>query len=144
MARRSRPTRRHRGSTLIEAFLAATIVSIGFIGVAGAMSYAAKVSRLARDTVAAENLAEGVLAQARFQGMSQLSSWYTYANESNTTGLEQATGTLLAQSGLPRAEAWLTVTDVQTGLKGVSVVIEWGTGAPRGRVAAQTLMAARF
>ncbi|MBM3498572.1 MAG: hypothetical protein FJX74_07850 [Armatimonadetes bacterium] len=144
MARCSRLVSRRKGSTLIEAFLAAVIVSIGFIGVAGAMSYATKVSRLARDTVTAENLAAGLLAQARFRGLGELSSWYTYPGETSTTGLEHDFNALLSQSELPKAQAWLTVTDVPPNLKGVTVIIEWGTGNPRGRVATETLISPRF
>jgi hypothetical protein len=135
---------RRRGSTLIEVFLAATVIAIGFIGVAGSMSYAAKVSRLSRDTVTGENVAAGLLAQARAGGLSSLAAWYTYPGESGVTGLEERCATELGQSGLPKPEAWMTVTDVGSGLKGVTLVIEWGVGTPRGRVSASTLVSARY
>lgn len=133
-----------QGSALLEVFLAATIVAIGFVGVAGAFCYAAKVSRLAGDTMIAERLAAGLLAQARERGISQLNSWYTYPNEPNVTGLERDFSIALVQSGLVTPEAWFTVTDVSGGLKGVSVVIQWGVVPPKGRVVTQTLMSARF
>jgi Tfp pilus assembly protein PilV len=133
-----------RGSTLIEVVLAATIVAVGFIGVAGAFSYAAKVSRTANDMVVGEQLASDLLAQARSQGAIALTSWYTYPSETDTAGMEHDFGASLAQSGLPNAQAWFTVTDVASGLKGVSVVVSWGVVPPTGRVESQTLISARF
>jgi prepilin-type N-terminal cleavage/methylation domain-containing protein len=144
MGCRSRSRRGRRGFTLIEVFLAATIVSVGFIGVAGAFSYAAKVSRLANDTVVAEQLVSDVLAQARSRGTANLTGWYTYPLEQDTSGLEHDCSVMLAQSGLPQAEAWLTVTDVAAGLKGVCFEVHWGTAPPKGRAGSETLISDRF
>lgn len=117
---------------------------MGFIGVAGALSYAAKVSRVTKDMAVAEQIAADLLAQARLLNSTELASWYTYPGESDVTGLEQACSAALAQSGLPQAETWFTVTDVSGGLKGISVVVSWGTGSFRGRVDSQTLISPRF
>jgi hypothetical protein len=125
-------------------FLSATLVAVGFIGVAGAFAYAAQVSRLAGDSIVAEQIAAGTLAETRAAGYAALTNWHTYAGEQGTTGAEQTCGELLAQAGLPAAQAWLTVTDVQTDLKGVTVVIEWGAARPGGRVETETLMSPRF
>ena len=144
MRRRRATAVRRRGSSLIEVFLAATIIAVGFIGVAGALSYAAKVSRVANDMIVAEQLAADQLAQARLANPTELTSWYTCPAEPNTSGAEYDCSVALAQSGLAQAEMWFTVTDVSGGLKGVSVVVCWGTGAPKGRVETQTLVSPRF
>jgi Tfp pilus assembly protein PilV len=135
---------RRRGSTLIEVFLAATIVAVGFIGVAGALSYAAKVSRVARDMSAAEQVAADLLAQARLANTGDLATWYTYPGDTSTNAMEQACSAELGDSGLAKSEAWFTVTDVSSSLKGVSVVVSWGTGSSKGRVETQTLISPRF
>jgi prepilin-type N-terminal cleavage/methylation domain-containing protein len=140
----SRSRRGRRGFTLIEVLLAATIVSVGFVGVAGAFSYAAQVSRLANDTLVAEQLVSDVLAQARSRGTGNLTSWYTYPLEQDTSGLEHDCSVLLGQSGLPQAEAWCSVTDVAAGLKGVSVEVRWGVAPPKGRAGGETLISDRF
>ncbi|MBM3473508.1 MAG: hypothetical protein FJX75_09585 [Armatimonadetes bacterium] len=144
MRRRRVVAIRRRGSTLIEVFLAATIVAVGFIGVAGALSYAAKISRVAKDMAVAEQVASDLLAQARLASTGDLASWYTYAGETSTSGMEQACSSALRDSGLAKAETWFTVTDVSSTLKGVSVVVSWGTGSSRGRVETQTLISPRF
>jgi len=144
MVRRARVLGRRLGYTLIEVCVATVVVAIGLVGVAGAFSYAARVSRLCRDSVVAENLAGGLLSQARFRGVDQIADWYTYPGEQDVTGLEQDFSAMLAQSGLARPEAWLTVADVQGELKGVTIAVEWGTGSPRGRVVLDTLISPRF
>lgn len=133
-----------RGLSLIEVLLAALILAVGLVGVASALSYATKVSRLAQDTMIAESLAASLLAEARSKGYEGQGSWYTYPGEAGTSGLEQDFSRQLGESRLARPEAWFTVTDVQTDLKGVSVVIRWGTGYPRGKVETETLISPRF
>jgi len=135
---------RRRGSSLIEVFLAAGIVAVGFIGVAGALAYAAKVSRVAKDMAVAEQVAADLLAQARLANLADLTSWYTYPGETNVSGIEQDCSAALAESGLAKAETWFTVTDVSGGLKGLSVVVSWGAGSSTGRVESHTLVSARF
>ena len=144
MCRRRRLAIRRRGSSLIEVLLAAGIVAVGFIGVAGALSYAATVSRVAKDMAVGEQVAADLLAQARVVNSAELTSWYTYPGEGSVTGVEQECSAALAQSGLPRAETWFTVTDVSGGLKGLNVVVSWGAGSSKGRVESQTLVSPRF
>jgi len=139
-----RLARARRGISLIEILTATTLLAIGLVGVAASLAYAAKISRLAEDQIAAENLADGLLAEARAEGFSALSSWYTYPGKSSTTGLEHTFSTRLGQSRLPHPQAWFTVTDIQSDLKGVSVVVAWGGGQEAGRVEAETVVSARF
>ena len=136
--------RRRLGVSLIELLIAVLLVAIGFIGVSGAMAYAAKVSRLAQDTMLAENLASGLLSQAREENFDDLADWYTYPGDTGLDGLEEAFNEKLELSSLPKAQAWMTVTDVQQDLKGISGVISWGTGSPGGRIEAETLISSRF
>lgn len=124
--------------------MAAVIVAVGLTGVAGAFSYSAQVSRLAADSMVAEQLAATMLARAREAGIANLTGWDTYPGETGTSGLEGTCSEMLGQSGLAAAHASLTVTDVQTGLKGVTVVVEWGTTRPGGRVETETLLSERF
>jgi len=136
--------RRVNGFSLVELLVSAALVAIGFIGIAGAMSYAAKVSRIAQDTMIAEDLAAGLLAKSRLAGYANLSSWHTYGGEKGISGFEQDFSTELANSRLALAQAWFTVTDVQKDLRGLSVVITWGTGSPGGKVETETLISPRF
>jgi len=136
--------RRRLGVSLIELLIAVALVAIGFIGVSGAMAYAAKVSRLAQDTMLAENLASNLLSQAREENFDDLASWHTYPGDTGLDGLEEVFNEKLELSRLPKAQAWMTVTDVQQDLKGVSVVITWGTGSPGGRIETETLISSRF
>ncbi len=136
--------RTRRGFSLLEILIATTLLAIGIVGVAASLAYATKVSRLAEDQMVAENLADGLLAEARAEGFSALSSWYTYPGESGTTGLEQTFSTRLGQSRLPHPQAWFTVADIQSDLKGVSVAITWGGGREASRVEAETAVSPRF
>ena len=132
------------GLSLIEILIAALILAVGLVGVAGSLSYGAKVSRLAQDTMVAESLAAGLLAEARTQELDELESWYTYPGEIGAAGLELEFSRRLGESRLALPQVWFTVTDVQTDLKGVSVVIRWGTSYPSGKVETETLVSPRF
>lgn len=143
-ARSARQRMGRRGFGLVEVVIATTLLAIGIVGVAGAMAYAAKVSRLGEDQLIAANLVADLLAEARAQPFTSLSSWYTYPGDTGTTGMEQAFSQRLGQSRLAQSQAWLTVTDLSADLKGVSVIITWGTGSPRGSAEAGTLVSARF
>ena len=136
--------RRRLGVSLVELLIAVALVAIGFIGVSGAMAYAARVSRLAQDTMLAENLASNLLSQAREENFSDLDDGHTYPGEQGLDGLEESFNEKLELSRLPKAQAWVTVTDVQQDLKGVSVIITWGTGSPGGRIETETLVSPRF
>jgi len=132
------------GVSLIDLLVGITLLSIGITAVVGAFSYAAGGSRLSSDYIVAENLAQDLLGEARDQPFSDLSTWYTYAGETGTSGLEQAFSQRLADSGLKQAQAWFTVSDVQTDLKGISVTITWGVGSPGGKVEGETMVSPRY
>ena len=135
---------RRSGVSLIDLLVGITLLSIGITAVVGAFSYAAGGSRLSSDYIVAENLAQDLLGEARDHPFDDLSTWYTYAGETGTSGLEQAFGERLATSGLARAQAWFTVSDVQTDLKGISITITWGVGSPGGKVEGETMVSPRY
>jgi len=133
-----------RGVSLVDLLVGITLLAIGVAGVATAFSYAASQSRLAEEYITAENLANSLLSEARDQPQSSLSTWYTYAGESSATGLEAAFSQRLADSRLACAQAWFTVTDVQTDLKGLSITMTWGVSRPGGKVESETLVSTRW
>jgi len=135
---------RRGGYSLIEILVAAVVVAIGFVGATGALCYAAKTSRLAQDTMVAETLAAELVSEVRVEPFGELRSWHTYAGEPGISGLEQECSLRLAESRLPRPQVWLTVTDVQDDLKGISVAVMWGTSSPKGRVSTETLRGPRY
>jgi prepilin-type N-terminal cleavage/methylation domain-containing protein len=141
-ARGRRPER--RGFSLIEVLLSATLLGVGLVGIASAFCFAATESRLSRDQIVGNDLAAALLAEARTQPFTALASWYAYVGDTGTAPLEQTCRTRLGQSGLNNPQAWLTVTNVQTDLKGLSVVITWGAGTRTGRVELATLVSPRF
>jgi Tfp pilus assembly protein PilV len=133
-----------RGLSLIDLMVGITLLALGIVGVAGAFGYAASASHLAEETIVAENLVSGLLAEARTADYQSLSSWYTYAGESGVSGLEAEFSERLTRSDLEQARVWFTVTDVQPDLKGVSATLTWGTGLPGGQVETETLVSPRY
>ncbi len=133
-----------RGVSLIDLLVGITLLAVGVAGVASAFSYAAGNCRLSEEYITAEGRTSSLLAEARDQPLDSLTTWYTYAGEAGASGLEATFSHELASSGLKRAEAWFTVTDVQDDLKGLSITVTWGTGRPGGKVESETLVSPRY
>jgi prepilin-type N-terminal cleavage/methylation domain-containing protein len=133
------------GYTLIEVLVSIVILAIGLSGVIAAYAYTNLSLRASQDQVRAQNLVAVKIEELRaapFQDLRTVvaSAWTTPSGDTPEARFAQQ----MRDAELTNAIGRISVANLRSNLKGVTVSIDWYSGVPGSHVEMSTLISPRL